>query len=77
MGVANAQTKSSFHKQSVIVVNGRLYVADDHATLWVYALPAADDTVFANGFEAGASVSLNAVAARKSSVTHAMLQPRH
>jgi len=52
MGVADATTKSSFHKQSVIVVNGRLYVADDHGTLWVYELPAApDDVIFADGFE--------------------------
>ena len=47
MGAADADTPSSFHKQSVIVVNNRLFVADKHATLWVYE----GDALFANGFE--------------------------
>jgi outer membrane protein assembly factor BamB len=48
MGIADASTQSSFHKQSVIVVDGRVYVADDHGTLWAYQL---DDTIFGSGFE--------------------------
>ena len=49
MGVASSTAHSSFHKQSPIVVNGRLYVADDHGMLWAYERPS--DVVFANGFE--------------------------
>jgi len=47
MGVANSTTASSFHKQSLIVVNGRVYAPDNHGTLWVYQR----DPVFADGFE--------------------------
>lgn len=50
MGVANATTRSSFHKQSLIVVNGRVYAPDDHGTLWVYQR----DRLFADGFEQSA-----------------------
>ena len=49
MGAANSSTPSSFHKQSLIVVNGRVYVPDNHGKLWVYEGP--PDVVFANGFE--------------------------
>ena len=50
MGAANATTKTSFHKQSVIVVNGHLYVADDRSNkLWVYGLDA--DVIFKSGFD--------------------------
>jgi len=49
MGAADANTPSSFHKQSVIVVNGRLYVADNYARLWAYDL--GDDAIFMDGFE--------------------------
>jgi len=48
MGAANSTTKTSFHKQSLIVVNGRIYVADDHGKLWVYQ---SGDRIFANGFD--------------------------
>lgn len=48
MGAANSTTKTSFHKQSLIVVNGRIYVADDHSKLWVYQ---GSNEIFANGFE--------------------------
>jgi len=48
MGVADANTRSSFHKQSLIVVNGRIYAADDHGKLWVYQ---SGETIFADGFE--------------------------
>ena len=47
MGAADATTPSSFRKQSVIVANNRLFIADNHGTLWVYQ----GDAVFANGFE--------------------------
>jgi len=49
MGAANATTKTSFHKQSLIVVNGRIYAPDDHGKLWVYQ--GTGDTIFSNGFE--------------------------
>ena len=49
MGTASASTPTSFHKQSLIVVNGRLYVIDNHRTLWVYQR--SGDPIFANGFE--------------------------
>ena len=49
MGAANSSTPSSFHKQSLIVANGRVYVPDNRGTLWVYEGPS--DIVFANGFE--------------------------
>ena len=49
MGVADSSTQSSFHKQSLIVVNGRVYVPDNHGKLWVYE--GIGDVVFANGFE--------------------------
>jgi len=48
MGAADANTRSSFHKQSLIVVNNRLYVADNNGKLWVYQ---GGDQVFADGFE--------------------------
>ena len=48
MGTANATTRSSFHKQSLIVVNGRVYVPDNHGKLWVYD---ASNEIFANGFD--------------------------
>jgi hypothetical protein len=48
MGTANATTLSSFHKQSLIVVNGRLYVPDNHSKLWVYDT---GDTIFEDNFE--------------------------
>ena len=48
MGAADANTHSSFHKQSLIVVNDRIYVPDNHGTLWVYE---GNDAVFADGFE--------------------------
>ena len=48
MGTANSTTPSSFHKQSPIVVNGRVYAIDNHRTLWVYQR---GDAIFANGFE--------------------------
>jgi outer membrane protein assembly factor BamB len=52
MGVADAATKSNFHKQSLIVVNGRIYAPDNNGKLWVYQLDdAVDDRVFADGFE--------------------------
>jgi hypothetical protein len=47
MGAADATTSSSFHKQSLIVVNGRIYVTDNHNTLWAYQ----GDEVFAGTFE--------------------------
>jgi len=48
MGAADANNRSSFHKQSLIVANGRVYVADDHGKLWVYRI---SDDIFANGFQ--------------------------
>jgi len=48
MGTANSTTRSSFHKQSLIVVNGRVYVPDNHGKLWVYD---ASNEIFANGFD--------------------------
>ena len=36
-----------FHKESPIVVNGRVYVTDENANLWVYE----GDEIFPNGFE--------------------------
>jgi hypothetical protein len=48
MGVADPNTRSSFHKQSLIVVNGRIYVADDHNKLWAYQ---SGETIFADSFE--------------------------
>ena len=48
MGAANSTTRSSFHKQSLIVVNGRIYAPDDHAKLWVYENT---DEIFTDGFE--------------------------
>ena len=48
MGAADANNRSSFHKQSLIVANGRVYVADDHGKLWVYQI---SDDIFANGFQ--------------------------
>jgi hypothetical protein len=48
MGAANANTRSSFHKQSLIVANGRIYAPDDHGKLWVYQ---GNETIFDNGFE--------------------------
>jgi hypothetical protein len=47
MGAADANTSSSFHKQSLIVVNGRIYVTDNHNTLWAYQ----GDGIFAGTFE--------------------------
>jgi hypothetical protein len=47
MGTANATTRSSFHKQSVIVVNNRVYVADNAGKLWAYQ----GDEIFPDGFE--------------------------
>jgi hypothetical protein len=47
MGTADADTKGSFHKQSLIVVNGRIYAPDNNAKLWVYQ----GDEVFAGGFD--------------------------
>jgi hypothetical protein len=32
-------------------------VPDDHGMLWVYRLGAADDRVFANGFESASAVT--------------------
>jgi hypothetical protein len=52
MGAADSTTASSFHKQSLIVVNGRVYAPDNHGMLWVYKLDAVtDDTIFADSFE--------------------------
>ena len=48
MGAANSTTSSSFHKQSLVVVNGHIYVPDNHGKLWVYR---AAEEIFANGFE--------------------------
>ena len=36
MGVADAGTTSRFRKQSLIVVNGRVYAPDNQGRLWVY-----------------------------------------
>ena len=47
MGTANASTASSFHKQSLIVVDNRVYVADKRGKLWVYE----GDEIFPDGFE--------------------------
>ena len=47
MGTADANTTSSFHKQSLIVVNGRVYAPDDNGKLWVYD----SEEIFRNGFE--------------------------
>jgi hypothetical protein len=38
MGVADANTTTRFHKQSLIVVNGRVYAPDNQGNLWVYGL---------------------------------------
>jgi outer membrane protein assembly factor BamB len=58
MGVADSTTQSNFHKQSLIVANGRVYVPDDHGMLWVYQLGGqVDDTIFANGFESASMVT--------------------
>jgi len=38
MGVADASTTTRFHKQSPIVVNGRVYAPDNQGRLWVYGL---------------------------------------
>jgi len=38
MGVADSSTTTRFHKQSLIVVNGRVYVADNQGKLWVFQL---------------------------------------
>jgi len=46
MGTANASTASAFHKQSVIVVDGQLFSADKHGTLWAYR----GDEIFFDGF---------------------------
>jgi len=48
MGAANSTTRSSFHKQSLIVVNGHVYVADNNGKLWAYQR---GDIIFANGFQ--------------------------
>lgn len=58
MGSADATTKSSFHKQSLIVADGRVYVADDHGMLWAYALPATPaDDIFLDGFDGASAAS--------------------
>lgn len=68
MGAADATTQSSFHKQSLIVVNGRVYLPDNHGNLWVYQLgQQADDPIFGDGFEstgqlASAAVGVKSVA---------------
>ena len=46
MGVSTS-APGVFHKQSPIVVNGRLYVTDENANLWAYE----GDDIFNNGFE--------------------------
>jgi hypothetical protein len=46
MGVSTKQP-GNFHKQSPIVVNGRVYVTDENANLWVFE----GDDIFYNGFD--------------------------
>ena len=46
MGVSTT-SPGVFHKQSPIVVNGRVYVTDENANLWVYE----GDDIFADGFD--------------------------
>ena len=38
MGVADGATPTRFRKQSLIVVNGRVYAPDNNGNLWVYGL---------------------------------------
>ncbi len=46
MGVSSS-APGVFHKQSPIVVNGRVYVTDENSKLWVYE----GDEIFADGFD--------------------------
>ena len=46
MGVSTS-APGVFHKQSPIVVNGRVYVTDENDKLWVYE----GDEIFPNGFD--------------------------
>jgi hypothetical protein len=46
MGVSD-KAPGIFHKQSPIVVNGRVYVTDENKHLWVYE----GDEIFPNGFD--------------------------
>jgi PQQ-like domain len=46
MGVSTS-APGNFHKQSPIVVNGRIYVTDENANLWAYE----GDEIFPNGFD--------------------------
>ncbi len=45
MGISTS-SPGVFHKQSPIIVNGRVYVTDENANLWVYE----GDEIFLNGF---------------------------